>query len=77
MIMAPGIDGLETYKEILKRNPKQKAVITSGFSETERVKEAQRLGAGPYIRKPYSIENIGVAIKTVLDEGNLVPNLHH
>ena len=67
MIMDPGIDGLETYKEILKLNPKQKAVITSGFSETDKVKEAQQLGAGQYIKKPYSIEGIGMPIKSVLD----------
>ena len=64
MIMNPGIDGLETYKEILKLNPKQKAVITSGFSETNRVKEAQKLGAGQYIKKPYTIEGIGMAVKS-------------
>jgi CheY-like chemotaxis protein len=67
MIMDPGIDGLETYKEILKLNPKQKAVITSGFSETDRVKEAQRLGAGQYVKKPYTIEDIGMAIKSAFD----------
>ena len=67
MIMDPGIDGLETYKEILKLNPKQKAVITSGFSETDRVKEAQRLGAGQYIKKPYTIEGIGMAVKSAFD----------
>jgi PAS domain S-box-containing protein len=67
MIMDPGIDGLETFKEILKMNPKQKAVITSGFSETDRVKEAQRLGAGQYIKKPYTIEGIGMAVKSALD----------
>jgi len=44
MIMDPGIDGLETYERIIELHPKQKAIIVSGFSETERVKEAQRLG---------------------------------
>ncbi len=39
MIMAPGIDGLETYRRVLEINPKQKAILVSGFSETERVKE--------------------------------------
>ena len=66
MIMSPGIDGLETYRRILKTHPDQKAVIASGFSETERVREAQKLGAGPYIRKPYALERIGVAVKTEL-----------
>jgi signal transduction histidine kinase len=68
MIMAPGIDGLETYKRILEHHPGQKAIIASGFSETERVKEAQKLGAGEYITKPYIIEKIGLAVKSELEK---------
>jgi CheY-like chemotaxis protein len=67
MIMDPGIDGLKTYKEILKLNARQRAVITSGFSEMEKVKEAQRLGAVQYVKKPYTIRNIGVAIKSAFE----------
>ena len=67
MIMDPGIDGLETYKEILKLNTKQKAVIASGFSETDKVKEAQKLGAAEYIKKPYTIKGIGMAVKSAFD----------
>ena len=46
MIMDPGIDGLETYRQILEGHPGQRAVIVSGYSETERVREARKLGAG-------------------------------
>ena len=67
MIMEPGIDGLETYKKILNINPYQKAVVTSGFSETKRMKEVQRIGTLKYIKKPYSIENIAIAIKLILN----------
>ena len=66
MIMAPGIDGLETYKRINSKYPQQRAIIASGYSETERVREAQRLGAGKYVKKPYTIEKIGMAIKSEL-----------
>jgi signal transduction histidine kinase/ActR/RegA family two-component response regulator len=66
MIMDPGIDGLETYRRIIETHPDQKSIIASGFSETERVKEIQRLGAGEYIRKPYSMEKIGMAVKKAL-----------
>ena len=69
MIMEPGIDGLQTYKQILKHHPNQKAVIASGYSETELVKEAQRLGAGPYVKKPYTTREIGTAIYAEL-KGN-------
>jgi two-component system cell cycle sensor histidine kinase/response regulator CckA len=66
MIMDPGIDGLDTYKKIIEVHPRQKAIIASGFSETDRVKEAQRLGAGQYIKKPYTLEKIGLAVKEEL-----------
>jgi len=66
MIMEPGIDGLETYKRIKKSKPHQKAIIASGYSETDRVKELQLLGAGQYIKKPYTMEKIGLAVKREL-----------
>jgi CheY-like chemotaxis protein len=66
MIMDPGIDGLDTYKLILQINPKQKTIIVSGFSETERVSEAQALGAGAYVKKPYLLEKLGMAVRKEL-----------
>ena len=66
MIMDPGIDGLETYKRVLEINPKQKAVIVSGFSETNKVENAIKLGAGCYIQKPYIMEKIGTAVRDEL-----------
>jgi PAS domain S-box-containing protein len=67
MIMDPGIDGLETYRRVLKINPAQKAIIVSGFSQTGRVKKAQELGAGAYVRKPYITESLGMAVRKELD----------
>ncbi len=66
MIMDPGMDGLDTYRKIIEINPGQKAVIASGFSETDRVREAQRLGVGTYIRKPLLMEKLGMAIRREL-----------
>jgi signal transduction histidine kinase/ActR/RegA family two-component response regulator len=67
MIMDPGIDGCETYRRILMRHPGQRAVIASGYAESERIYEAQRLGAGPYIKKPYTLGKIGRAVRAELD----------
>ena len=66
MIMEPGIDGLETYRRVKKLHPNQKAIIASGYSETKRVKETQKLGARRYIKKPYTLEKIGLAVKEEL-----------
>ena len=68
MIMEPNIDGLETYRRIIKIHPGQKAIIVSGFSETEAIKEAQDLGAGRYVKKPYSAYEIGQIIREELQK---------
>ena len=67
MIMVPGMDGLETYQRILDINSQQKAILVSGFAETNRVREAQRLGAGAYVKKPYVMEKIGLAVRDELN----------
>jgi len=68
MIMDPGIDGLDTYKRITEMYPGQKALIVSGFSETDRIKEVLRLGASAYIKKPYILEKIAKAVADVLND---------
>jgi signal transduction histidine kinase/PAS domain-containing protein/ActR/RegA family two-component response regulator len=70
MIMEDDFDGLDTYREITKIHPGQKAIIVSGFSATERVQEMQSLGAGAYVRKPYTREKIGIAIRNELDKSH-------
>ena len=68
MLMPPGMDGLETYERIISKHPGQRAIIASGFSETNRVKKAQSLGAGSYVKKPYTLEKIGLAVKAELNK---------
>ena len=69
MVMDPGIDGLETYQRILSLVPQQKAIIASGFAETERVRAALNLGAKTYLKKPYTLEKLGLSVRTALDGG--------
>ena len=66
MIMDPGIDGLDTYKQIVGFRPGQRTIIASGFSETERIRRVLDLGASKYLKKPYTIEKIGTAVHAVL-----------
>ncbi|MEN6375105.1 MAG: ATP-binding protein [Smithella sp.] len=68
MIMEPGMDGLDTYKKVSEIHPRQKAIIVSGFSESDRVHAVQALGAGAYVRKPYIIEKLGLAVRKELDK---------
>ena len=66
MIMENGINGRETYEEILKHHPKQRAIIASGFAENDEVKRALDLGANQFVKKPYTIIQMGLAVKQTL-----------
>jgi DNA-binding NtrC family response regulator len=68
MIMEDDYDGLDAYREVAQTHPGQKAVIASGFSETGRVREAQRLGAGSFVKKPYTLDRLGRAVREELDQ---------
>ncbi len=66
MLMEPGINGYQTYKEILKLYPGQKAIIASGFSESDDVKAAIHCGVSGFIKKPYLMNQLGQAVKQAL-----------
>ncbi|MDO9543179.1 MAG: response regulator [Kiritimatiellia bacterium] len=68
MIMADDFDGLDTYKTILQFNPRQKAITASGFSITDRVKNAMEIGVGQHILKPYEHEDLAKAVRKELDK---------
>jgi len=67
MLMEPGINGRKTYEEILKLNPNQHAIVASGFSKSNDVKATIQLGASGFIKKPYSINQLGRVIKKALN----------
>jgi len=66
MIMDPK-DGLDTYREILKMHPGQKAIVVSGYSETERLQEVLTLGAGAFLQKPYNFSRFASAVRAEID----------
>ncbi len=71
MIMAPGLNGRDTYERIKKIHPEQKAIVISGFAETDQVKETLGMGAGRYLKKPILLEELGRAVKEELEKQGL------
>ncbi len=67
-MMMDGIDGTETYRQILEFNPTQKAVILSGFAMSPRMQEALRLGAETFISKPISPNALITTVRKMLDK---------
>lgn len=68
MVMPNGINGRETYEEIIRIYPGQKAIIASGFAKTKEVEIAQSFGAGAYLKKPYVLEKLGLAVVGELEK---------
>jgi CheY-like chemotaxis protein len=61
------LDGLDIYQEILSARPEQKAIVASGFSENDRVKQMLTLGAYGYLRKPYTRAALSRSVRQALD----------
>ena len=66
MLMEPGMNGRQTYEEIIKSTPDQKTLLASGFSEGADVKATLKLGACGFIKKPYSMEQLSKAVQEAL-----------
>lgn len=62
MFMEPGINGRQTYEQILVLHPGQRAIIASGYSKSDDVKKAMRLGVGGFIEKPYTMDELCRAV---------------
>ncbi len=67
MLMEPGMNGRETYEEIIKISPGQRAIIASGFSESKDVKATLKQGAAGFIKKPYSMDQLGQVVQRALE----------
>jgi signal transduction histidine kinase/ActR/RegA family two-component response regulator len=68
MLMNPGINGLQTYEEIVKIHPGQRTVIVSGYAKNHEVQKAFDLGARGFLKKPYTMAELGKAVKSILQE---------
>ena len=68
MLMDPGINGRETFERILHTCPGQKAIVVSGYSDSEDIKQAMELGVLALLKKPYTMEEIGLAVREALGE---------
>jgi PAS domain S-box-containing protein len=67
MVMDPGINGCETFRRIIGFHPGQKAIITSGFSESTEVQKALALGVRRFVKKPYTMALIATVIHDTLN----------
>jgi PAS domain S-box-containing protein len=65
-----GIDGVETYRQILEFAPQQKAILLSGYAMTQRVQQALQMGAGTFVSKPVIFKELAHAVRNELDKNS-------
>lgn len=66
--MNASINGLQTYQEIIKRQPHQKVILTSGYLTHEVELESKQLGINAVLKKPYSLKDLAQSLKTTISK---------
>lgn len=66
-IWMPGIDGIETLKEIKKENSYVQVIMITGHGTIETAVQATKMGAFDFIEKPLSIDKVIVTINNALN----------
>jgi two-component system cell cycle sensor histidine kinase/response regulator CckA len=67
MIM-PGMDGEMTYDSLKKVNADVRVILSSGYSKNEQAKAILEKGCQAFIQKPFSISDLSMTIRQVLDK---------
>jgi two-component system nitrogen regulation response regulator GlnG len=65
----PGMDGMETFKQIKKKDPKLPVIIVTAYGTTETAIEATKMGAYDYVLKPFEIPEMLNLITQAIDAG--------
>jgi two-component system nitrogen regulation response regulator NtrX len=65
-IWLPGIDGLETLRELRERNIETEVVMISGHGTIETAVRATKLGAFDFVEKPLSLEKTLLVLRNAL-----------
>lgn len=64
--MAPGLNGIETYRKIAAIRPGQKGILVSGYLTQDFIKQAETAGINSIVNKPYTVHDLAQAIKNVI-----------
>ena len=66
MVLEQGVSGRQIYEQMLHNNQNQKAIVVSGFSEEDEISKIKHLGVSHFVKKPYTVNQLAIAIKQSL-----------
>jgi DNA-binding NtrC family response regulator len=67
----PDIHGLEIIRSLKKEQPDTNAIVMTGYSSVENAVDAMKLGAFDYLSKPFSDEELVIAVKRAVENRRL------
>jgi len=67
-IVMPGAGGIESIRNILKKDPEAKILVVSALGHQKLVKEAIEAGAKDFMVKPFTPEKVIEAVEGVLGQ---------
>ena len=67
-VVLPGMDGLETLRQLKQRMAEVPVVMLSGHGQARTIVEAMRLGASDFLRKPFEVEELELAFQKALEK---------
>jgi len=70
-VKLPGIDGIETFKQIHKNKPELDVLMISGHSDISTAVNAVKLGAYDFLEKPLSMIKILTAARNIQEKQSL------
>lgn len=59
----PGLDGLETFRELKKLNPSVKVVLMTGFASQDRIDAALHEGVVDCLMKPFTAGDVKAVLE--------------
>jgi len=72
-LLLPGSNGIELLREVIRKDPTQPVIVLSALTDTTSKVRSFELGAGDYLAKPFSLEELKARVRARLRDARSRP----
>jgi DNA-binding response OmpR family regulator len=72
-LLLPGSSGIDLLRQVIRHNPGQPVIVLSALTDTSSKVRSFELGAGDYLAKPFSIEELLARVRARLRDARSRP----